>query len=221
MKTYLLHGLAKAASRRKLLEIKQKFDPNNVIIFDEGSSPQDIKDNLVASSLFSEERLVILENPPEDFTDYTLYPIPCTLIFWFDHELSDKKPIMEWVKKLRGEILFFPEGKEISVFPFLDLLAEGNIKAFLEMKKLKDSGFDIFYFNTMTVYLLRNLLNTPKNVPHFVANKLQRQRVRFNQKKITNLYKNILELDFKLKSGLIEPEQAEFMLVNKFIIYLR
>ena len=218
MKLLLLHGAAKASSRKKLIEIKQKFDPNNVVVFEEGSTTKDIIDNLMSTSLFGNERLVVLENPDDaDFLPTTTYHLPPTLLLWFDHEVGGKKPIMELVNKAKGEILYFPESKEISVFPFLDLLAQGNMKAFLEIKKLKDTGYDIFYFNIMVIYLLRNLINTPRNASHSVADKLRRQRVRLNQKRVINLYKDILEIDFKLKSGLIEKDQAEFMLVNKFL----
>lgn len=217
MKVLLLHGPARVASRKKLLDLKQKFEVNNVVVFEEGSSNKDIADNLVSTSLFSDERLIVLENPPDDFTVSTLDSRDLTLLLWFDHELSDKSFTLKWVKENKGEILNFEESKEISVFPFLDLLAVGNIKAFLEMKKLKMAGYDIFYFNTMVIYLLRNLINTPRNVPHFVADKLQRQRRNFDLEKITKLYKDILDLDFKLKKGLIEKDQAEFILVNKFL----
>ena len=136
MKLQLLHGPALSSSRAKLLSIKQKFDPNNVVMFDPSTSSgqgsvENIQAVLMTPSLLSEEQLIILENPDETFTDYTLYPIPYTLIFWFDHEVLNKKPIMEWVKKEQGELLFFPEAKEVSVFPFLDLLASGDKKAFL------------------------------------------------------------------------------------------
>ena len=123
---------------------------------------------------------------------------------------------MEWVKK-NGQILFFPEGKEVSVFPLLDHLANGDKKAFLEIKKLKNGGFDIFYIITMVFYLLRNLVSTPKTAPQFVKDKLVRQRKNFSLERLTNLYKEILEIDFKIKSGLLEKDQAEFLLVNKFI----
>lgn len=217
LKVLLLHGPAIKTSRIKLQQLRSKFHPDNVIVFEEGSSSQDIVDNLVSTALFSDERLVILENPPEDFAVSTLDSRDLTLLLWFDHEVGEKKEVVGWVKENKGEILFFPESKEISVFPFLDLLAQGNIKAFLEMKKLKDAKYDIFYFNTMVIYLLRNLVNTPKNAPQFVKDKLDRQRKNFSPDKIKRLYKSVLDLDFKLKSGLIETEQAEFLLVNKFI----
>jgi len=215
MTLLLLHGPAKVASRKKLIEIKQKFDTNSVVVFEEGSDVQTMLGNLATPSLFSEPQLIILENPPEDFTNFTLYPLPFTLVLWFDHEVSEKKPIMEWAKK-NGQILFFPESKEVSVFPFLDYLVSRDKKAFLEIEKLKMAGFDIHYFITMVFYLLRNLVATPKNAKSFIKEKLIRQRKNFTQGKITNLYNDILEIDFKIKSGLLEKSQAEFSLVNKF-----
>lgn len=225
MKPLLLHGSAKAASRKKLIEAKQKFDlprfageagQNNVFVFEEGSNLQTMLDTLSSTSLFADQQMIILENPPEDFTLSTLDSSHLTLIFWFDHEVTAKKPIMEWFKK-NGQVLYFPESREVSVFPFLDHLAAKDNKAFLEMQKLKTAGFDIQYFITMVFYLLRNLTATPKTAPQFVKDKLTRQRRNFDLEKITNLYKDILEIDFKIKSGLLEKDQAEFLLVNKFI----
>ncbi len=92
------------------------------------------------------------------------------------------------------------------------------MRAFLEMDKLKKGGFDIFYLLTMSYYLLRNLVTTPKNVPQFVKDKLQRQRKNFDLGQITNNYKSLIEIEFKIKSGLLEQPQAEFYLINRFIL---
>lgn len=216
-KLLLLHGPGKTSSRKKLIEEKGRFDPENVVAFDSESSPKDIADNLVATSLFTDERLVILENPSEDFTNYPILTTHYQLILWFDHEVSEKKPVMEWVKKNNGQMLYFPESKEISVFPFLDYLAAGRVEAFLEIDKLKKANFDIHYLITMVFYLLRNLVITPKTAPQFVKDKLTRQRKNFDLGKITKTYKEILEIDFKIKSGLLEKSQAEFSLVSKFL----
>ncbi|MDP3974300.1 MAG: hypothetical protein Q8P92_05715 [Candidatus Daviesbacteria bacterium] len=216
MKSHLLHGPAIDASRTRLVNIKKDFDSNNVVIFEKEADLESINAALMTNLLFSEEKLIILENPPEDFLPN--YQLPTTnyqLIFWFDHEVSFKKPIMEWVKK-KGEIEFFEEAREVSVFPFLDSLAEGNKKAFLDIDRLKSSGFEIQYFITMIFYLLRNLVVTPKNAPQFVKEKLERQKKKFDLEKIKNLYKKIIEIDFKIKSGLLEKDQAEFLLVNLF-----
>ena len=215
MRQMLLHGASKAVSRKKLLEIKQKFDTNNVVVFEEGSDLQSVLGNLVTPSLFSDQQLIILENPPEDFINFPLSPSPLTLVFWFDHEVGEKKPIMEWAK-INGQIFFFPEAKEASVFLFLDYLVNQDKKAFLELDKLKRVGLDTQYFITMVFYLLRNLSVTPKNAKPFMKEKLERQRRSFSLEKIISLYKEILEIDFKIKSGLLEKDQAEFLLVNLF-----
>lgn len=216
MKLLLLHGPAKTASRKKLVEIKQKFDQNNIVVFEEGSELEIVLASLATPSLFLEQQLIILENPQEDFINFPLIPQSCTLILWFDHEVSFKKPIIGWVRKTKGEILFFPEAKEVSVFPFLDYLAAKDKKAYLEMAKLKTAGFDIQYFITMVFYLLRNLVVTPKTAPSFVKDKLLRQRRNFTLAKITKSYKEIIEIDFRIKSGLMDNKQAEFSLVNLF-----
>ncbi len=216
MKLLLLHGPANAASREYLINLKKKFDQNNVVVFESSSNFSDVLGNLMTTPLFSEERLIVWENPQEDFSDYPLNPIPYTLILWFDHEIKNKS-LLDWVKKNGGQISFFPESKEISVFPFLDLLANGDKRAYLEMDKLKKGNFDVHYAITMVYYLLRSLSVTPKTAPDFVKKKLSRQRERFNLEKIKNLYKSIIELEFKIKSGLLEKDQSEFLLVNKFL----
>ena len=181
---------------------------DDVVVFEQKSDLQQILTNLQSQSLFDTERLVILENPPDSFQ---LSTVNCQLstVLWFDHEVD--------IKKWPGfEALFFPESREVSIFPFLDMLATGDKRAYLEMDKLKKAGFDMQYFITMTFYLLRNLVATPKKAPDFVKKKLQKQRQRFNLKKIETLYKDILWLDFKIKSGFLEKDQAEFLLIDKF-----
>lgn len=209
MKLLLLHGPAINSSRQKLLQIKQKFDPEAVVVFEKGAELTEILTNLQSQSLFGGDRLVIAENPPEDFINYTLYPIPHTLILWFDHEVD--------TKNFPGfEISFYPEAKEISVFPFLDMLGSKDKRAFLELDKLKRE-YDSQYIITMILYLLRNLIATPKGAKDFVKNKMIRMRKNFSRDELIENYKHVLDLDFKIKSGLMEETQAEFSLVNLFL----
>ncbi len=234
MKLVALHGPAINDSRKHLFEIKSKFSNENIVVFESGSTVSEIFGSIMTVSLTPEPRLFILENPSEDLTFLTpafgsprfgeagearlwrLDSSDSTLVLWFDHTLNAKKPISDWIKKSKGEIIFFEEGK-VSIFPFLDYLANKDYKAYLEIKKLKSGGFDIFYFLTMTFYLLRNLVLTPKNAPEFVKQKLERQRKNFTREKIIEIYRNTLEIDFKLKSGLLDQNQAEFLLVNMFM----
>ncbi|MBI2018027.1 hypothetical protein HYS92_03165 [Candidatus Daviesbacteria bacterium] len=145
MKAVLLHGPAIDASRKKLSEIKQKFNPENIVVFEEGTETGEILTNLQSDSLFAGERLVIAENLPEDFINYTLLIIHYTLVLWFDHEVD--------TKNFKGEVFFFPEAKEVSVFPFLDFLGNKDKKAFLELEKLKQN-YDNQYLITMILYFV-------------------------------------------------------------------
>lgn len=232
MKLLLLHGAAINSSRAKLSSLKKGFDPFDIVVYEKGFDVNQVLGSLLTLPFLSNDRLIILENPPEDFAPHTLNTIPRTLILWFDHEVSEKKPVMEWVKD-KGQVLYFEESKEVSVFPFLDYLADQDKKAFLEVDKLKRVGFDIQYLITMVFYLLRNLVTTPKKAPEFVRKKLAKQKERFELEDIKNLYnatryktrsdiiasyyKDILEIDFKIKSGLLEKDQAEVLLINLFL----
>ncbi len=212
MKLILLHGAAITSSRAKLVEIKKKFDTNNVIVFDPSINSGYVIASLQTLSMFGEEKLIVVENPQDDLLlnlPPTIYNLPATLVFWFDHEL----------KKLpkEADVLFFPEAKEISVFPFLDKLGMKDKRAFLELDKLKRFGFDSQYVITMIFYLLRNLVATPKGARDFVRSKNEKMRKFFSSDELVDLYKFVLGVDFKIKSGLLEPSQAEFLLVNKFI----
>lgn len=210
MMRLLLHGPAKSASRKKLIELKQKFDPNNVGVFEEGADRKTIKEALAGQSLFSSEQLIVVENPLSELSEDNFNFGNCSLILWFDHEIDPKK----WSS---FEISFFPETKEVSVFPFLNFLAEKDRNAYLELDKLKKAGFDIQYILTMVFYLLRSLAVAPKKVPDFVRKKLERQRINFPLDKVIQLYNEMLQIDFKIKSGLLEKDHAEFLLVQKFI----
>ncbi|MDP3733464.1 MAG: hypothetical protein Q8Q91_02870 [Candidatus Daviesbacteria bacterium] len=211
MKLLLLHGPAINSSRKKLSEIRRKFDPNNVVVFDSDEDEKNVLAALQTVSLFEGERLIILENPPEDFiSDLSLVACHLSLVIWFDHEIDIKK----WKD---AEVLFFPEAKEVSVFPLLDYLGNKNSKAFLEMDKLKKAGFDLQYLITMILYLLRNLSCTPKSAKDFVKKKNERMRKNFSADELVNLYQMVLNTDFKIKSGLLETTQAEFLLVNLFL----
>lgn len=211
MKPLLLHGPAISASRKKLIEIKQKFDPNNVVIFEKGVGLDAIIGSLKTVSMFDDERLIVVENPPEDLLSElpTAYQLPTAILLWYDHE----------VKKFprQAQVFFFPETEEFSVFPFLNKLGAKDANVFWEMYKLKKAGFENQYIITMIFYLLRNLVATPKDAKEFVKKKNAKMRGNFSLVELVNIYKFSLEVDFKVKCGLLEENQAEFLLVNKFL----
>lgn len=212
MKPLLLHGPAIVSSRKKLKEIKDKFS-GEVIVFEKGSDPTTILSSLETVSMFDNERLVIVENSSDDLLgkiSSNLQP-STNLTLWFDKELDAKKLPKDF------EILLFPEEKEASIFPLLDLLGNRNPKAYSELSRTRPDGSDTQYLFTMICYLLRTLLVTPKTSPAFVKQKIAKQKANFTHNELVNLYKLVLQSDYKIKSGLLEPTQAEFNVINKFV----
>lgn len=210
MRLLVLHGPAINSSRQKLLEIKKGFNPDNITVFEKTANKEDILASLQTESLFEGEQLIVLENPISfDLSLVTSHP-SLTLVLWFDKEIDTKK-----FREI--EILFFPEGKEISIFPFLRMLGTKDKKAYLELNKLKIAGFESQYFITMILYLLRNLIATPKKAADFVKQNNIRMRKNFTNDDLVNLYKRVLEIDFKIKNGLMEASQADHSLVSNFL----
>lgn len=209
LKLLLLHGPAIEASRKKLIEIKKEFNPDSVVTLEKGTSVGEVLENIQTVSMFGDERLVILENPQE-IPPLTL-DSNVTLVFWFDREVDPDKIGVD------TQVFFFPEAKEVSVFPFLRLLGGRKKEAFTEMQKLKNAGFESQYFMTMILYLLRNLVSTPKKAAEFVRRNNEIMRKNFTKEELVNLYKSILETDFKIKKGLMEETQAEHSLVSRFL----
>lgn len=197
-----LHGPAISASRAHLLRLKASFNPDNILVLDKGS----INDLFLAvanNSLFTEDRLVVVEIPGEDLVlDEIVIPEGVSLVLWSDHEVAQTKPLMKSLRALKGQVVSYSEEKETSIFPFLDLLASRSNKAYSQLKKIKQAGFDLQYILVMVLYLLRKELKLTQ--PHFTKDE------------ITKYYKQVLEIDFKFKSGLLTSDQAEFELIRIF-----
>lgn len=222
MKPLLLHGSAIVSSRNKLVDLKKAFQEGEVITWDGGSSFEEMVAWALTVPLFSPDRLLLLENPPDNFDPDSLSQTPgLTVIVWFGKEVDGRSKLLKWFEK-NGQVLHFPEAKELSAFPLLDLLAAKEREAFVKLHELESNSkssqvkFDVYYLINMTYYLLHSLVATPKNVPVFVRQKLQRQRRGYTQADLANLYQSVLQIEFKLKQGLIEESQAKFLLVNQF-----
>ncbi len=215
MRLLLLHGPAVFKSREKLSDLKKGFDPNNIIVFENPTDGQVIE-SMSSIPLIFENRLYIFENPSEDLSLSVLPQTDdLTTVFWFDNQVDDKKKIIKFVKDNKGQIISFSAAKEITAFPFIDALGEKDKKAFVELQKLKDATYDTQYIITMVFYLLRSLSVDNKKSPPFVQKKIAKQRQNFTD--LPSLYKFVLETDYKIKSGLLDTEQAEFNLVNAFV----
>lgn len=211
MQLIVIHGNGLSAISQKVSEIKKGFD--NVSTTEINSKERDFDQAVVAvatPSLFSEKRLVVLE----DFEKIDASKLPAdgdlTVVLRFSKQL----PATSGILKQKGQIINLSERDEKNIFPFLDKLADKNQDAAVEIDKFLE-GFGGQYLLTMIFYLLRRMVQTTK--PGFMAGKIEKQKKNFPLERIKTLYKDSLETDFKIKSGLIEEKLGLTLLVNKFL----
>lgn len=217
-KLIILHGNGLVSKSNKLSQIKKDFDNLGIKQFNgEEVDFEKIIAEISTPSLFSQERLIVLENFDEKIdlkkipSDETL-----TVVIKFPKALNKLSSTLKEAQNLNAQIYLLTEQEENSIFPFLDTLADKNPKALSQLDKLLED-FGGQYILTMIFYMFRRLIVSSKKLPEFVIRKIESQKRNFTLEKIESLYKSALETDFKIKSGLIEEKMGLTMLCNKVL----
>lgn len=214
MNSILVYGNFQNAVLKKISEIKSNFDPLAVTeISDAGpgfsfSSP----------SLFSENRLVILENPDLKTVEKALEEktSELTVLIKFSKSLEKSSAILKKLTEAKAQVFAFEESDQTSVFPFLDLLGNLNKRAMVEFEK-NYQEFGGQYILTMLAYFLRRMVIKPKTGSDFMRQKIQSQKRNFNPDRIKKLYRAIMDTDYKIKQGLIEERLGVTLLIQKIL----
>lgn len=112
---------------------------------------------------------------------------------------------------------------ESDIFQIIDVLSSKNKKSALNLlSRYFDSGDDPLYLLAMIEYQFRNLLKIKSNTENmkifqvndlakklgmhpYVARKSFEQAKKFDLPSLKKIYEKLFELDFKIKSGQIEP----------------
>lgn len=217
MKITLLCGAGINSLLNKLSEIKGRYSTLEILEL-EGRDLDLNRLTLEVGSggLFSKRRLLIIRNLDAKINfesiaqDENLH-----LVLIFNKTFNSESGILKWVKGRGGEIFAFNEGDERSIFPFLDLLAMKDLRALVEFESLYQK-FGGQYLLTMVFYLLRKYILPAKKMPDWVVKKQVSQRASFTPERINNLYRECLEADFKIKSGLMDEKIGLTLLLNKF-----
>lgn len=218
MKVLLLHGVGIEALFKKLDQLKSEFQNLEIRqLIGKETNLKNLQVEVSSGLLFSDQRLIIIESPDPtwDISEFKADEGVC-LVFYAVKTIQERSNLVSSIKRLNGQILNFGERDEISIFPFLDLLVEQNPKVLEEFKKFYDQ-YGGQYILTMIYYQLRKLISPGKNLPPFVLKKIHKQRELFTEVKIKQLYKECLEYDFKLKSGLIDERLGMELLLQKFL----
>lgn len=214
MKLYIFHGVGARALSQKISSLKTDFDPLTITELNSKEIDwSEAKIMLASQSLFQSKRLVILE----DFTEAQVSEISddpgLSVILKFSKTLPASSQLL---KTPGASVINFTENSEQSVFPFLDKLAEKNPQALVELDSLYQE-YGAQYLLTMMAYLLRRMVQTPKNLPPFVMKKLSKQKQFFPIERLVKLYRAVLETDFKIKSGLMEERTGLSLLAEQFL----
>lgn len=218
MNLIILHGNGLTGQINKLQDIKSRFDPLNIVeISGKESDFEKAVVNLSTSSLFSQERLVILEDFEESLDISKLPSEPdLTIVVRFPKALHASSKLLKSASSLNSQIILVTETDENTIFPFLDKLSEKRPQALLELDPLLEQ-FGGQYVLTMVFYMFRRLIQKPKKLPEFILRKLELQRRNFDPKKIKALYHFALETDFKMKNGLIEEKLGLTLILNRIL----
>lgn len=214
MKLILLHGSFQDGLLKKLVQIKKEFDSLSVTeIADTGPGF-----NISSPGLFSEKRLLILENPDIKVVEKVISEKDpdLTVVLKFKKSLEKSSVILKKVLEAGGEVMVFDENNQTSIFPLLDMLGTKSKAAFKEFEK-NYPEFGGQYLLTMLAYFLRRMIAKPKSTSDFMRQKIASQKKNFSLEKIENLYKEIIETDFKIKQGLVEEKLGVTLLVQKIL----
>lgn len=218
MRLIILHGSGLSAIANKIFATRKNFDP--LAVTEINCKEKDLGQVLAEIStpqLFAEQRLVVLENL-EPASDLSKLPgdEKLTIALKFSKKLLPASEILKSTLRFKPQTILLEEKDETSIFPFLDMLGEKNKRAFGELGKyLEEWGGQ--YVLTMIFYFLRRMVISSKKMPSFMAAKIDRQKKNFNLEKIQELYKEVIETDFRIKSGLIEEKLALTLLVEKIL----
>lgn len=214
MKLILVHGNFQSGVLKKVAEIKTGFDSLSITeSFEDGPGF-----NFSSPSLFSDKRLVILENPDIKILEESLSQAnpSLTVLVKFSKALEKSSAVLKKVIEAKGEVFIFEESSQTSIFPFLDMLGNLNSRAYMELEK-NYTEFGGQYILSMLAYFLRRMVQKPKTASGFMRQKIEAQKKNFSSGKIVRLYKEVIETDFKIKQGLIEEKMGVTLLVQKIM----
>ncbi|MDQ3098588.1 MAG: hypothetical protein M3Q44_02480 [bacterium] len=213
---YLFHGNDIVASRKKLEEVRSKYDSTGITVVAAKEIDYSQLPLLFSTvSMFDEKRLVIVEEKldPKLFELQTIAASDVDLVIWIGSSLRSNDTLIGSVNKIKGKVELFEEKPDLSVFPFLDSVANRRrVIALREYLKLKQEGADPIYLVTMLVWQFRQII-VPELASGFVKKKVEGFKANFTFEELRKIYYLLLQMDVQLKTGEGVPD----VMVEQFI----
>lgn len=221
----LLHGENINSSRNELNNIKEKNKTKEILILEGNKVNKTLLiESLETASLFDNQKLIILENllsakKKNDFSDILEKNLNREVVFWEGKEIG--KTIINTLPKNTQVFLFkYP----VIIFKFLESIYSGNSKQSLILFRevLRKEEVEMIFY--LLVKQIRNLLlvNDSReeihlNLAPWQINKLTTQLKYFTIEKLTSMYKELLQIDIKVKTGtspFILQKQIELFIIS-------
>ncbi len=216
MKIIVLYGVGEVGKRNEALKIRKQFSPDNTTQIDlKGAPLRELEMQLASPSLFiTDSRLIVVENVPDSLDLQKISGDSGLTLLIVANSPKAESTLLQSAKKSAAKLLLFEGEKELTAFPFLDALIEKKKVSFMELHKLM-SEYGGIYTLTMVYYLLRrNLLPLPSS--DFMRKKILSQKEKYSPQDWINLYRQTLETEFKIKSGLMTEDFGLDFLTEKF-----
>jgi DNA polymerase III delta subunit len=232
---YIVHGEDLSYSRNIILNQQKKLGmPARIEVSVSDVSPQQLQENITTFDIFGTPPFIVLDvsgSGRMKLDDYVKIlektPDKTTLIILSSKELSKTNAFIKNASKLGAKVVLAQKKPSSNVFRFVDYIYNGSRRqAYQEYKKLMEDGEDSFYLLSMILYGLRNISYAKYNSPEFgkiapfAKSKAIEQSKHYEEKEIVKLYKDLYKLDKELKTGIILPEAAIPLIMEK-IFYAR
>ncbi len=222
---YYLHGDNLFLSRQKLNLLKSQFSKNNlggkiIPLISKSFKVVELRSQISSISLYGEKKLYLVEDlskfKPRDQEQLLeiLKKSQSSVIFWDSKTTSN-------LRKLK---LYFPQLEEFSfpipkvTFKFLENLYPGNKRQFFSLwpQVLKQQPLELaFYFLKKHFHNLIEAGSNNTQIKGWQKDKLLAQAKRFSNFSLCRFYHDLIELEFKQKSGQLVTG-LEIPLVNLF-----
>lgn len=194
----ILHGDNIFASRKELDRIKTSFEGEIISLDGKKLSETDFVQATQSQSLLQENRLVVVENLLSDKNRKisNFLNINDDLIFWEDKELG--KTVLDEFKEVKTKVLLFKT--PTTIFKFCDALSPKNGPNLVTLLRECLKTGEPEYVFIMIVRQFRLMLNPGGSAPWQQA-KMMSQSKSFGQGRLKEIYKQLLEIDYKTKTG--------------------
>ncbi|KKS21065.1 MAG: hypothetical protein UU80_C0035G0005 [candidate division WWE3 bacterium GW2011_GWA1_41_8] len=229
---YIVHGENLSYSRNIILNQQKKLRVSSRTELSVADiTPAQIKDMCHSFDLFGEPPFIVLDISQAGRMKLDGYaeavtgiPEQTTLIIMSDKELSQANAFIKNAAAIKAKVVLGIKKPSANIFKFVDMVYEKKREqAYKELRRLLEEDQDPFYLFSMLVFGLRNLSISKTESPlaakmaPFIRSKAKKQAEGFSQESLKALYKEVYEMDKKMKTGGVSPDVAIPYTVEKII----